>query len=1043
MNTADNKDAVAGTSTHVGGDVKGKGIAIGPSANATYIEYQGDTAYDVRGLKNPYIGLEAFTYHNRDRYAGRDEDVHHALTLLTTPGNERVLLFVTGASGSGKSSFVQAGLLPALEMHYTAQDLNFKWALFRPSEKPLAGLARALSKLNLPTDGVFVPAAVHTLTPPGKPADERQISILIIDQFEECFSQSEANQRADFFALLAELPSFDKLRMHVIVTMRADYLSDLFKITALYAIAKHGKDLHVMDEKALKEAITRPLQALHQAKDKRFQDALLDRLANDAAEDDTYLPLLQVTLEELWTAAKMEDGGWRGGILTIDNYADLGSAISKRADEIYAKRRNPDGSATQRSIAERETMLNIFLDLVDVSLEDDARHDVRRTRQLDDITRGEQSTEALVQELATARLLATSEKVLGDGEDAVESVDIIHESLIQNWKLLSRTIREQRSRLQQRRRFTLRLDEWREHHQARERLLSGVYLAEAEELQRLDDVATRDTSAFEFIHRSVQERERVQRRNQRITTMVAVLMAILAISVGIAAWVAFDQRNAAKLEAANSRSRQLAAESLNTLDTDPELAIDLALDAIAATNTAELPILPEVVQVLHRADQASRVQRIMDAHNAGLMDIAYSSDGTRFASADSTGQVFVWYGPAFDTYITLSRKGTMVTAIAFDHAGAFLYLADDKGMVEVWKLASVPPMQVNSWGWDIDQKEEPILDIALARGKSVLAATGFGNVTRLIEPMTGDIIDEIPLDGPGCGVAVSPDGTLVISGDLSGNIYKVEIGASQTVTRLQSTGTGNTQTCAITIDPAGVQMATGGSDGTPRLWSLKSGELRLALTQHTNSISRASFSPDGALLASAGFDNRVHLYEAKSGRLLMTLVGHKKRLRTLAFSPDGGELATADEAGQIRFWDVAFGYHSKQIYRVHFGPNGEYFASAGADGFVNVWDTDSERLVKKFDIGGLVRDIHIHPRGDRIAAITNLGYVYLLDVNTGQQEELLPIVAEYGGSVAYNHGQGRRPIGYRRGRGSFYLEFSSAGDNSFIPAYSNRLQCDA
>ncbi|MFZ1475668.1 MAG: hypothetical protein WAV79_22340, partial [Anaerolineae bacterium] len=247
------RDGLDAAVTQEVGEVAPGGVVVGTISGVqgpvhvggqqTY--YQGDLAYDVRGLDNPYLGLRAYTYEERDRYAGREEDVRRALAALTRPGDERTLFFVTGASGSGKSSFAQAGLLPALEKHYQQQAFTVKWAVFRPGEKPLAALATELRTLGLAAEGIFAPAAAYqsALTQPAGPD---QVSILIVDQFEELFTQAEAGQRDALFAILAALPPFRAGRLHVIATMRADYLPDLFEQRALYDIAKAGADLRAM-----------------------------------------------------------------------------------------------------------------------------------------------------------------------------------------------------------------------------------------------------------------------------------------------------------------------------------------------------------------------------------------------------------------------------------------------------------------------------------------------------------------------------------------------------------------------------------------------------------------------------------------------------------------------------------------------------------------------------------------------------------------------------------------------------------------------------
>ena len=130
-----------------------------------------------------------------------------------------------------------------------------------------------------------------------------------------------------------------------------------------------------------------------------------------------------MTLEDLW----------RGGLLTIDHYQSLTDAIRKRADEIYTYKTTPDGTLAPRSAGEQQLMLSVFLDLVDVSFEGDIRRDVRRTRRLADVTKGSRAAEALVNELAAGRLLAINGDTSHESQQEFETVDVIHESLIQNW----------------------------------------------------------------------------------------------------------------------------------------------------------------------------------------------------------------------------------------------------------------------------------------------------------------------------------------------------------------------------------------------------------------------------------------------------------------------------------------------------------------------------------------------------------------------------------------------------------------------------------
>jgi hypothetical protein len=125
-------------------------IIHGPVAGRDVVTITEELTYDVSDLSsNPYRGLASFTYETRDFYGGRDQQIGEALARLTRDGDQAVLLFVTGASGSGKSSFVQAGVVPALERWYAQQGKRTRYAVIRPGARPILALGRALEQLSI------------------------------------------------------------------------------------------------------------------------------------------------------------------------------------------------------------------------------------------------------------------------------------------------------------------------------------------------------------------------------------------------------------------------------------------------------------------------------------------------------------------------------------------------------------------------------------------------------------------------------------------------------------------------------------------------------------------------------------------------------------------------------------------------------------------------------------------------------------------------------------------------------------------------------
>jgi len=494
INRSGGADLSAGRDINVDGDVAGRDII--KVTNITDAQQ-----YDVHGLANPYLGLQSFTYADHAKYAGREKLIVETVARLTTLDDPLALLFITGASGSGKSSFVQAGVLSALEKHYAA--LRVKWAVFRPSHNPLAALADALwRQLGLPQFDAHVvsPADFGDFLETHTPS--QQVNVIVIDQFEELFTQSNAQPCNALFALLTHLPPFRMTRTHIIATVRADYLPELFALPTLYDIAKRGIDLRVMSVDELREVIQQPLRATYPDNNKRFRAELVERLAQDAAEDAAYLPLLQVTLEEIW----------RKGTLTVGSYTNLADAIKQRADKVLAYQDYDAAQPNQPRISEEQAaILNLCLDLVDVSLDDEARRDVRRRRSKDELVSGAPERARLIDTLTQARLLSVDTE---HGEPARVEVDLIHETLLSNWDHLRQAVAERRHELRQRVRFEQQLKEWIGQNRVGDYLLGGVRLAEARDLEHRDDVALHNADAKDYFFHSV-EREEVERQREK------------------------------------------------------------------------------------------------------------------------------------------------------------------------------------------------------------------------------------------------------------------------------------------------------------------------------------------------------------------------------------------------------------------------------------------------------------------------------------------------------------------------------------------------
>ena len=496
-------------------------ISIGKLAGGNIIEQiviqLASDDFDVGDLPNPYQGLRPFTFTDQARFAGRERAIAAVLRQLVAPGAQRGLLFITGTSGCGKSSFAQAGLLPALVAHYTQQNTTVGLAVMRPGEQPLAALADALARCGLPAEGCFAPAALYLVRQPAEPRSD--VGLLVIDQFEELFQQSEDGQAQGLIQILSALPPFSTLRAHIIVTLRSDYIPEVFNHQALYAQSVQGVTLRALNAGELRDAILRPLQV--SAPERRIEPELLDRLVADAGGDEGYLPLLQLTLEDLW----------RRGRFRLAAYGGLANAIAQRAEEVYAYRDYDGLRSDLRPVSEQGALIAIMLDLIDVSLDDSVWRDARRARPLSLLGKNSALRLGLINDLAQARLVVVSAAQQHD------MVDLIHDRVIGDWGRLQEAIGERRRQLQQRARFELALRDWLAEGQRPAYLLNGGRLDEARDLFQRDDIALQSAEARALLSQSIEQHERLQRqalalerRARRLFQGLAALLGVLAVA---------------------------------------------------------------------------------------------------------------------------------------------------------------------------------------------------------------------------------------------------------------------------------------------------------------------------------------------------------------------------------------------------------------------------------------------------------------------------------------------------------------------------------
>jgi TIR domain len=536
-----------------------KGVAPGP-----------DSAIEKRDDVCPYRGLLTFDEEHADFFFGRDSDVQRLIEKLKATR----FLAVIGASGSGKSSVVRAGLIPALRRGALPE--SHVWAIRKltPGAHPLTSLAAQLLRLyqqdamqktldQMTDDSRSLHLAV-SLAMAERPATERVV--WVIDQFEEVFTLCrDERERKQFFSNLLYAASIPDGRNVVLITMRADFYQKCAAHSDLSArIAAHQTLVSPMEQDGLRKAIEEPAWRVGL----EFEQGLVATILEDLANQPGALPLLEHALLELWERR-------RGRMLTLEAYRESGGvdgAIAARADAIW------------ESLGEGEQVIvrRIMLRLTQPG---EGTEDTRRHAGMRELVTGTgegDAVEGVVRTLADARLLMTGT----DEQTGDEVVDVSHEALIRGWPRLRRWIDEDRVGLRVHRRLTEAAQEWQRMNRDEGLLYRGARLAQTVEWRERNQDSVNELEQ-EFLNASIalQSGEQLAAQRRRRRTVAGLTIALVLISLfGV---VAVRQYLRAAHERDESRSRELAANALSQLPLDPELALLLSIEAASLSPTAQ------------------------------------------------------------------------------------------------------------------------------------------------------------------------------------------------------------------------------------------------------------------------------------------------------------------------------------------------------------------------------------------------------------------------------------------------------------------------
>ncbi len=861
------------------GEVAGEAALEGEDAAARRVEPRG-----------PYPGLSSFTEEDAEVFFGREAEVEALWERL----QRQRLLALIGPSGAGKTSFLQAGLLPS-------RPEGWGGVLCQPGNAPLVALSRALVP-ELSGDMDALRELVHLEEPEaalsvlGRWRRRHGEALLIVDQFEELFTLNPPEAQERFGELLGRLAS--EADVHVLLSMRDDFLFRCHDHDALEPVFSELTPLGPPTGATLRRALVHP--ALTHGF--RFEDdALVEEMLSEVVEERGALPLLAFAVSRLW-----EKRDHDRKLLTREAYEEIGGVVGALAQHAEATM-DRIGSKHQGLVRE------IFRNLVTAQ---GTRAAIDREELLSAFPERRVAEEVLAR-LIDARLLTSYEVEGQEDEASHHRIEVVHESLLTAWPRLVRWQAQDEEGAVLRDQLKQAAHLWEERGRTDDLLWTGTAFQEYQLWRGRYPGAL--TALEEDFAAAMAERAARQKRRRRLVAGFVVAAAVVVATITGALWRRSEAAGErARVEALRAEAGELLALAKVSLEDDSTAALAYARGSLDLHDT---PVARRfVLEILWRGP-AARILDLSEAARAlGLPAVperfgspAFSPDGRWFAGRGGYSEPVLLFdrdgGPTrtlsvpSDASLGVLGFGPRSDQLVTNGMGRSLRFWSLPDLREV-RTVNLGPGDVDVWG--------------LVRGGRIvlhtrtIAADGRRFGDKFVEVM--DFADE----GPRVVATVPRD--LYPYGGVDSEATHATAFSGRQVTLLCLDGTNRLQPLAeLPADIAGADVSLQGDlvvvsdeSGQARVWSRSGGAWRLLRTLQGPAYTGATvtlFDQQGRRFSQAG-PNGSHvlwdLEEFPDARPVVLVRPGPVGYRHETFDPSGQWLATGDHARTtIEFWPVA------------------------------------------------------------------------------------------------------------------------------------------
>ena len=880
--------------------------------------------------ENPYKGLQPFQSADSQDYFGRQRIIKRLVERIGESDGWARFLAIIGPSGSGKSSLVKAGLIPALWRGELPGSDRWFVAEMIPGAHPLDELEVALRRVSahpgrlkddLESDVRGLLRASQLILP-----DDGSELLLVIDQFEEVFTLVEDEAvREHFIDLIYTATSDPRSNLHVVITLRADFFDRPLRYPEFGEMLRARMETILpLSPEELEQAIMGPARRVGVT----FEDGLVANIVGDVNYQPGALPLLQYALTELFNQREQRT-------LTHNAYQKMGGtigALAKRADQIYLEF-DVDG---------QQAIRQMFLRLVTLGEgSEDTRRRVVRSELLG-LVEDTDLMDDIIDTFDSYRLLSLDH----DPASRRPTIEVAHEAILREWEQLRQWLNESRGEIRLQNQLSEAAQQWADSAHDLSFLAHGTrleqfenWLTESTLLLTQQERAYVDASLAERSEQIKREELRQQRevhleiRSQRLLKMLVGVFAVatlIGVTVSIFALnsqnQAVEERDLAEQYASQLRSLALMdAAKTAAASGDTILGLSLGLEAIQIENAP-----PSVQGDLMTIASQPGLRHVFEGHQGAVLDVAFSPEADLALTASADGTVILWDTRSGDEIRVLEGHNGEVTSVAFAPDGQFAVSGSDDHALIIWNVTS---------------------------GEIVHRLEGHGDTVR--------------------DVAFSANGRIIASASRDASIILWDVTSGQPIRTLAGHD-GDVRT--IDISPDGQWIVSGSSDKTMLLWDVQSGEAVGSfaippLPGHPGLVRSVAFSQNSKQVAAVSGEDIVRIWDREAGDIIAELRGHEAGITTLDFG-SRGTLVSADRDGTLIIWDLERGEPkfvystSQQAAAVTMSDDGDFVLLGSEDGSARIYTMSEDKHafeVRRFgEVESLVFGARFSPDGDQI-----------------------------------------------------------------------------